>query len=245
MDEVGNMVELQYESAPASCELRGRGNRKDWFPMLPDDTTPTTTVCSKCGSRFPATPEFFYREKTGKYGLRAQCKACVQERTSEYLKRPEVRERVRELARGRKEYQAAWRRANPEKLREYHLIWWAKNRDDILERQRQRRARIADWYHDYYVRNKEKYRAQERTRRAALRGSDGQHSAGDVAAQYQLQRGKCFWCGEKLNGSYHVDHVVPVVLGGQNGPENLVVSCPRCNLSKGGKHPMDFAGRMF
>jgi 5-methylcytosine-specific restriction endonuclease McrA len=39
--------------------------------------------------------------------------------------------------------------------------------------------------------------------------------------------------------------VVPLVLGGGNGPENIVVCCPNCNLKKHSKHPMEFCGRML
>lgn len=44
---------------------------------------------------------------------------------------------------------------------------------------------------------------------------------------------------------YHVDHVVPISLGGSDGPENLVLTCPNCNHRKHAKHPMDFAGVLF
>ena len=67
----------------------------------------------------------------------------------------------------------------------------------------------------------------------------------DVAAQRTRQKGRCYWCGEKTGRHYHVDHVVPLIKGGSNGPENLVIACAACNLSKKDRHPMDFAGRMF
>ena len=39
-----------------------------------------TKVCTKCGRELPATREFFYRDKSGKNGLRGSCKECDQER---------------------------------------------------------------------------------------------------------------------------------------------------------------------
>ena len=48
----------------------------------------------------------------------------------------------------------------------------------------------------------------------------------------------------KVGGDYHVDHVIPLILGGSNGPENLVIACPRCNLSKGAKMPHEFSERL-
>lgn len=33
--------------------------------------------CTKCGSKFPATADFFYRNPSGKLGLTPRCKSCV------------------------------------------------------------------------------------------------------------------------------------------------------------------------
>lgn len=33
-------------------------------------------ICSKCNKEFPATPEYFYRKKSGKYRLMSECKEC-------------------------------------------------------------------------------------------------------------------------------------------------------------------------
>jgi 5-methylcytosine-specific restriction endonuclease McrA len=204
-----------------------------------------TKTCTKCGVEYPATAEHFYRDKTGKYGLRGQCKLCVETRLRSYRQRPEVRERTRELQRGRKEYKRAWQRANPDKQREYDARWYEKHRDEARSRNRARRRANRAYYRAYYFANKGQYRAHQRRRRAALRGSHGQHTAADVALQYGRQRGRCYWCRAKVGDDYHVDHVIPVALGGSNGPENIVIACPTCNTSKGAKHPMDFAGRLF
>lgn len=106
---------------------------------------------------------------------------------------------------------------------------------------------------DYARRYPEKRRAHRSNRRALERGATGTHTAADVKTQYQRQHGQCFWrnvnpaCTVSLKGGYHVDHVVP--LGGDrsssNGPENIVLSCPKCNGSKHAKDPMDWAGVMF
>ena len=36
----------------------------------------TIKTCTKCGEEYPATPEYFYKEKMGVGGLRAECKKC-------------------------------------------------------------------------------------------------------------------------------------------------------------------------
>lgn len=88
-------------------------------------------------------------------------------------------------------------------------------------------------------------RARCQKRRAKKLNAPGSHTATDVAAQLARQKGRCFWCHKKVGDSYHVDHVIPVALGGSDGPENIVIACPHCNMSKGAKHPTEFAGRLL
>ena len=43
----------------------------------------------------------------------------------------------------------------------------------------------------------------------------------------------CQYCGEKAPGvTLHIDHVVPVALGGSDDPGNLVAACKDCNAGK-------------
>lgn len=43
----------------------------------------------------------------------------------------------------------------------------------------------------------------------------------------------CQYCGEKApDVTLHVDHVIPVALGGTDQPGNLVTACKDCNLGK-------------
>lgn len=48
----------------------------------------------------------------------------------------------------------------------------------------------------------------------------------------------CQYCGRTLNRTQlNLDHVVPRSQGGRTSWENVVCSCVRCNLSKGGRTP--------
>lgn len=116
-------------------------------------------------------------------------------------------------------YQAVYRAAHVEDRAAYQLAWAAAHPEEL--------------------------RTHWRNRRARQRNAPGVHTAADVRAQYARQKGICFWCPEKVGDTYHVDHVVPLILGGSNGPENIVIACPTCNLSKGGKHPQEFCGRLL
>lgn len=44
----------------------------------------------------------------------------------------------------------------------------------------------------------------------------------------------CCYCGDQ-EGPFHVDHIVPRALGGDDRLDNLCVACAPCNLSKGAK----------
>ena len=79
----------------------------------------------------------------------------------------------------------------------------------------------------------------------ALRSvTGGSHTAADIAAQHARQKGRCYWCDEKVGRRYHVDHIVPLARGGSNDPENLVISCRFCNLSRGAKLPHEWGSRL-
>lgn len=51
---------------------------------------------------------------------------------------------------------------------------------------------------------------------------------------------RCTYCGAApLERQLHVDHVVPVALGGTDIPENLTTACEDCNSGKASTSPTD------
>jgi hypothetical protein len=49
---------------------------------------------------------------------------------------------------------------------------------------------------------------------------------------------RCEYCGISQAGqvaTFHIDHVVPVVAGGQTTPDNLALACVSCSLRKGAR----------
>lgn len=54
---------------------------------------------------------------------------------------------------------------------------------------------------------------------------------------WDQSNGRCHYCGKELHPitGFHVDHVIPRCKGGTDDLENLVASCPTCNMSKGGR----------
>ena len=85
----------------------------------------------------------------------------------------------------------------------------------------------------YRVANRERYRAHARNRRARLK-VQGSHTADDVYAIFARQEGRCVYCDAWLI-DWHLDHRTPISRGGSNGPENLQITCPTCNLKKHNK----------
>lgn len=84
-------------------------------------------------------------------------------------------------------------------------------------------------------------------RRARKRGAEGSFTNDELIAQAGRQKHRCYWnkahrLGPVPHVDYHPDHVMPLALGGSDYISNIVAACPLCNLKKGAKHPMEFAG---
>lgn len=57
--------------------------------------------------------------------------------------------------------------------------------------------------------------------------------------------GHCIYCGHLVKPEeMEVDHIEPLSLGGSNGMENKVCSCPHCNAAKGNQTLEEFLGSM-
>lgn len=53
--------------------------------------------------------------------------------------------------------------------------------------------------------------------------------------------GHCIYCGKPISQKeMEADHIVPVCMGGGNGFDNKVCSCPRCNARKAGQSLEEF-----
>jgi 5-methylcytosine-specific restriction endonuclease McrA len=60
-----------------------------------------------------------------------------------------------------------------------------------------------------------------------------------LAALFDSQLGRCAnaYCSKSLKDGCHVDHIMPVALGGDNDLRNLQFLCPDCNFRKNKLHP--------
>lgn len=78
----------KYGLAPQCKDCDNNRNRAKNYPVNTDPSI--LRRCTKCGKRLPATTEYFYRQKSGKYGLQTICKECSNRRTWEWYHREEL-----------------------------------------------------------------------------------------------------------------------------------------------------------
>ena len=109
---------------------------------------------------------------------------------------------------------AAYRAANPESRK---AIWsaWAKSNPEAL-------------------------RINSQNRRSRKRSAGGRLSHNLSARLFKLQKGKCPCCKQPLGDDYHLDHIIPLALGGSNTDDNIQLLRAICNLQKHAKHPVEF-----
>ena len=225
--------------------------------------------CSTCKEFFPATREYFSPHKETRDKLESRCKGCNRERTRlkrlndpAYRERQQLRDEQRYANpeyRECKKQQDHERQHTPEfrtrrnELRRERYASDPEYRDQTKRRNNDRRLdpvldernrqNVRDWRKTDH--GKSLMRAAKRRRRAKSIGAEGTHTEADIDLQYRSQNGKCWHCGQALNGVFEVDHLIPLDRGGSNWPNNLVCSCQKCNRSKSNKLTQEWNGRLF
>lgn len=137
-----------------------------------------------------------------------------------------------------------WAKSHPEGRAKISKRYYENNIDKLREYSRKKFTENAESYRDrgkkWRQENPEKNALKERRRRSRKKGAGGEHTIEDINRLKVIQNGKCAVCKSKLGKGYHVDHVMPLALGGSNDASNLQLLCPPCNMSKSAKHPVDF-----
>lgn len=139
---------------------------------------------------------------------------------------------------------AKWRSSNPDKVRSTSAKYQANNTDKIRAYAAQyhttnagrERVRRAKWR----ASNPEACRISSHNRRARKLEAGGKLSKGLSGKLFKLQRGLCPCCKKPLGDDYHLDHVMPLFLGGKNEDWNMQLLRQRCNQQKHAKHPVEF-----
>lgn len=178
-------------------------------------------ACAKCGAT--------NRKPSG------ECRPCRNARVSaRYAANPEKRKAVKAARYAanvdkEKARNAAWRAANPDKAKAIVEAWRAENHD-------KHKATKEAWQ----AANPEARRVMSQNRRARKKQSAGTISKGFSTKLFKLQKGKCPCCKQLLGDDYHLDHKMPLALGGSNTDDNMQLLRAICNLQKNAKHPVEF-----
>lgn len=139
-----------------------------------------------------------------------------------------------------------WALAHPEKVKEYAARARAnpKNKEKKADADRRWRMNNMEKWRSicrkWKLENKEVSRVHGQNRRAKQRKNGGKLSSGLAEKLIKLQRGKCACCGELLGDDYHLDHIMPLALGGEHEDKNIQLLRAQCNNQKFVKHPVDF-----
>lgn len=144
-------------------------------------------------------------------------------------------------------------KAASEEKKEYDKIYQEENKDKIQARSKAYHARTSDQRmitaKAWARKNPEKRRAISSAYKHRRRAIEKAGSTTAELREWEASANKdCYWCGKKKLKKYHVDHYQPLSKGGAHTVSNLVIACPRCNLTKSAKDPYLFAqsiGRLF
>lgn len=201
---------------------------------------PNSKQCTRCGEAKPL--DGFNRDKKGKLGRSAHCKACrsahmaeynaraeIKARAAEYRARPEVKEARADYMAGwrldnldaRQEYMARWREDNHAAVLEYSREYYWANRDAVLEYQRvyaQENPHV-HWEHGY----------RRRARWFGFEPVVEAFTKADVIDKYGDQ---CWHCGGPFEELDH--HPTAVAHGGSHTLENTKPACGACNRKGSG-----------
>lgn len=181
-------------------------------------------ICSKCGLEKPL--ECFYKSKTGKLGVEAQCKECRKAQMAKRMTDPEARARRLETKR---KYAAE----NKAKCYAASKAWYERNRDRRLQKGQ-------EWRKNNAEDARRIGRAASQRRRALERNALVEGFAEPLAEVLVQFYGKaCLFPGCTATVA-EPDHIQALVRGGKHTYYNTQPLCRSHNGSKGDRHSTDY-----
>jgi len=161
-------------------------------------------TCIRCKQN--KNTNLFARNKLTADGLQTYCKSCQKD-----FRKPEENKKYLAI------YQKEKRNILLPKKRINSKLYYQKNRESVLEKQRL------------------SYRPEESQKKSSIRRARMKHNPIYKVTTVEILRLRlmpCFYCA-KPGGS--IDHVIPVSRGGSHSLGNLVSCCQSCNASKGAR----------
>jgi 5-methylcytosine-specific restriction endonuclease McrA len=93
----------------------------------------------------------------------------------------------------------------------------------------------------YHRENPHVGQAAGANRRAKLKMAGGSFKPREVTEMLLSQNKQCANCSISIEFGYHIDHIMPIALGGSNHITNIQLLCAPCNRRKHAKHPSQWA----
>lgn len=175
--------------------------------------------CSTCGRWLVANTVNFYKGNC-KYGLKSQCKNCVEK------------------------YKKKYRKENKERVHQYNIDYYQKNKEH-----KEYRKKYYEEHKQYYKDYKKKYyqtaQGQIVSFNAYNRRKQREEILGNgITPDQWLEMmnffdWKCAYSGESVSendGNRTIDHIVPLVKGGKHEIWNCVPMTRKLNSSKNDKN---------
>lgn len=220
-------------------------------------------TCKKCGEAKPKAE--FGKHAKMRDGLNCRCRACQRIASAKY--RVENPDKIKAaLIKWREEnaahvldYRAKYNDKNSDRRKQLRRERYAeiteREKANTLAWQAKNKERVAATAAKYRAENPEKVKARrvlwgarnpgadriyKQNRRERKRANGGKLSNGLAEKLFILQKGKCPCCKQPLGDNYHLDHIMPLALGGANEDWNMQLLRQQCNNQKHAKHPIDF-----
>lgn len=241
---------LNYYCRECERQLKGSKMRRKKFPPAPEGYK----WCSACETAKPL--DQFHKNAGRRDGRSTICMTCAKTRAMDWHwnnrekhleamrqfreKKPDVireyRRRDQERHPGRdKEAQKRFRQERPEQYKARRKREYEKHKSKIMKRAHEWRKETA--------KGRASRKAEHSRRRAHRLAAEGSYTGKDLVAQFKRQKGKCYWCGEKMDPNrYEPDHVLPLSRFHDNSISNIVCVHPHCNHSKSDKLPHEWEG---
>lgn len=139
---------------------------------------------------------------------------------------------------------AKWLKANKVVASRSSMLWTQRNYKKVQANMaayyEKNKEKIAAYHVDYKSKNRNRIKAIDSNYRARKLSNGGRLSSGLADKLFGLQKGLCVCCKLPLGTDYHLDHIIPLALGGPNTDENIQLLRSNCNIRKRAKHPIDF-----
>ena len=177
-------------------------------------------ICSKCNTKKSYFD--FGKHSQTKDGYKSRCKECnALEMRIYYAKNSDSVNRTTKK----------WIENNRLKHNKYVKKWEAENSE-------YKKELCARWTKQ----NKDLVNAATQKRRAIKKFQLGDVSKNIVKLLLSMQKNLCINCQSNLTDyGYHIDHIMPISLGGMHEDKNLQLLCPTCNMKKSNKDPIAWA----